>query len=64
MARNSVARQNELRDAFRSADAISGLEGYEPTEFELGLRELFISGEIAFDEFLERLLTYLRNRGV
>lgn len=66
MPMNSMARQEELREAFRSADAISGLEGYKPTEFELDLsdlRELFVSGEIDFDEFLGRLLAHLRNRG-
>ncbi|MBU9561563.1 antitoxin VbhA family protein [Burkholderia multivorans] len=57
---NDVRRQGELRELFRRADAISRLEGYEPSEFEAELKERLVVGEIDFHEFLRLMITYVR----
>lgn len=58
---NDAGRQGELRELFRRADAISRLEGYEPSEFEAELKERLVVGEIDFDEFLRLMIAYVRD---
>lgn len=39
-----------LRDAFKIANAITRLAGYEPTASDLARQERVIAGEISFEE--------------
>lgn len=54
---NQQAQQ--LREQFAEADAISRLEGYLPTAFELEQRERVISGEIDTNAFISIMATHV-----
>lgn len=54
---NQQAQQ--IREQFDEADAISRLEGYSPTPFELEERERVISGEIDTDAFISILAAHV-----
>lgn len=57
---NSIERQRELRERFRQADAISRLEGYEPSEFEEVQKSRVVTGEITTDEFIALMAKHVR----
>lgn len=59
-ALHSRERQIELRKRFREADAISRLEGYEPSEFEIAQKERLIEGEITVEEFIKLMAGYVK----
>lgn len=52
MSTQQNEQDHQLREQFAEADAISRLEGYVPTPFELEQRERVISGEIDTDAFI------------
>jgi hypothetical protein len=45
--------QEQLRQAFRSANAIVALEGWKPKPADLALQERVILGELTFDEAVQ-----------
>lgn len=58
---NSIERQRELREQFHRADAISRLEGYEPSEFEEQQKRRIVRGEISVDEFVSIMAAHVRS---
>lgn len=55
---NSIEKQNEIREQFKQADAISRLEGYDPDAFEQKQKERIVTGEIMTDEFVQIMIDY------
>ncbi|MCR4471159.1 antitoxin VbhA family protein [Burkholderia sp. SCN-KJ] len=55
-------RQAELRERFRQADAISRLEGYEPSEFEEQQKARIVRGEISVEQFVRIMAEHARAR--
>ncbi|HGO6075304.1 TPA: antitoxin VbhA family protein [Burkholderia cepacia] len=55
-------RQAELRERFRQADAISRLEGYDPSEFEQQQKERIVRGEITVAEFVKIMAEHVQSR--
>jgi len=59
---NNPKRQAELRKAFRVADAISRLEGYDPDVFEEKQKDRIVRGEISIQEFIKIMHTHFLRR--
>ena len=54
--------QDQLRNAFRGANAIVALEGWTPTADDLALQERAIRGELSFDEAVKCCIADVRSR--
>ena len=50
---NNPKRQAKLAEAFRIADTISRLEGYDPDDFEEKQKTRIVRGEISTEEFIQ-----------
>lgn len=46
-------KQEQIRRAFKSANSIVALEGWEPKPADLALQERVILGELTFDEAVQ-----------
>lgn len=57
---HSEQRQAELREQFRQADAISRLEGYDPSEFEEQQKERIVRGEITTEQFIKIMAEHVQ----
>jgi hypothetical protein len=56
---NNTREQDEVREQFAEADAISRLEGYEPDAFETALKERVITGEIDTEQLIREMVEHV-----
>jgi hypothetical protein len=57
-----VDDEERLREAYKSANAINRLEGYEATDADLARQERVIRGELTFDEAVQEIIGHMRSR--
>ncbi|WP_254067449.1 antitoxin VbhA family protein [Burkholderia sp. L27(2015)] len=59
---NDSHQKEKLRDAFKTADAIFQLEGYDSDAFEQQQKERVVRSEITTEELIQIMREYFRRR--